>query len=330
MMDQDTFAVPPPMPTMPSSPIPIVEYNTPRADQVPRRRYVVMLVLAAVFGALLLGIMSLRMTRSATPVVLSATPAMPAPVIVSPSAGQISQQIAESRQRSNQARLNTLMTSPLPPTQVVYEEEPVAARQLFGKGVCNAQASRHDMSQPFFSAFEPPVYQCDGFWQGDNAANDRDALLFAGPLLSPNGINQRLVMLEMEVKLDGTKLANDEYKVGIFRKFTYRICKPQMSGSWPDEVRNGVSLTIVQPGERNIIPIKWIDGTLRSARPKEYNLRFFAGQPDLKDPTHFTVDYEVGGVKGTIDGWLTDDDFLRIIPRGGTVNRGTWNIEGVK
>jgi hypothetical protein len=95
-------------------------------------------------------------------------------------------------------------------------------------------------------------------------------------------------------------------------------------------VRSGVSLTIAQPNDHNVIPIKWIDGTLRAARPKEYNLRILAGQRDPKDPTHFTVDYDVGGVKNTIDGWLTDDDFLRIVPRGGNVDKGNWQIEAVK
>jgi hypothetical protein len=184
------------------------------------------------------------------------------------------------------------------------------------------------MSQPFFSAFEPPVYRTDGFWQ-DNSDQEHDALLFGGVRMSPNG-DQRLVMLEMEVKLDGKPQSNDEYTVVINRKLTYRICQPKMVGSWPDSIRNGVSLKVVQDGGRDMIPIKWIDGTLRSARPADYNLRFFAGQPDPKDPSHFTVEYEISGVKNVIDGWLTDDDFLRIIPRAGKVERGNWQIEAAK
>ena len=36
-------------------------------------------------------------------------------------------------------------------------------------------------------------------------------------------------------------------------------------------------------------------------------LRWYAGQPDELDPTHFTIDYEIAGQRGTIDGYLSDD-----------------------
>ena len=36
-------------------------------------------------------------------------------------------------------------------------------------------------------------------------------------------------------------------------------------------------------------------------------LRWYAGQPDELDPTHFTIDYEIAGKRGTIDGYLSDD-----------------------
>jgi hypothetical protein len=34
--------------------------------------------------------------------------------------------------------------------------------------------------------------------------------------------------------------------------------------------------------------------------------RFFAGQPDPDDESHFTIDYEIDGTRGTLDGWLSD------------------------
>jgi hypothetical protein len=36
-------------------------------------------------------------------------------------------------------------------------------------------------------------------------------------------------------------------------------------------------------------------------------LRWYAGQPDELDSTHFTIDYEISGHRGTIDGYLSDD-----------------------
>ena len=320
----------PDAPSTPPPPVPVMEYNTPRADLVPRRKYVGMLVIATIFGAILLGLAFYRLAARPTRLVAVArtTPA----VVISPPAPTVSQadlanQIAQSRKRANEAQLNELLTKTLPSTQVVYEEDPVGVRRLHGKGVCNQQASRRDIAQPFFNAFEPPVYRTDGFWESGHR-DHRDALLFAHQLTSPGG-NRRLVMLEMEVRLEGTKLADDEYKVELNRQLKYRICEPRIAGGSPNTVRHGVSLKIVQDGERDVIPIKWVDGTLRSARPAEYNLRFFAGQPDPQDASHFTVDYEIFGVKNTVDGWLTDDDFLRIVPRGGKVDRANWQIEAV-
>ncbi|MEA2708481.1 MAG: hypothetical protein QOF78_1082 [Phycisphaerales bacterium] len=316
-------------------PMPVIEYDTPRADQVSRRKYFIAFGVAAVLGALLFAVLMLGVERRSRVIVMP-RPVQPSAgtLTISPSAAQaqaqaeVQKQIEESRKRANEARLRELLVNRLGPQKVVYEEEPVAARKYFGQGVCNHQTARRDISMPFFSAFEPPVYRTDGFWDNNNS-DERDALLFSHQLTSKSG-NVRLVMLEMEVKLDGTKLSQDEYKVAINRKLKYRICEPKLLVNTPNVIRHGTSLTIAQDGDKNVIPIKWVEGTLRSARPTENNLRFFAGQPDPQDPSHFTIDYEVGGVKSTIDGWLTDDDFLRILPRGGAVDHGNWRIDGGK
>ena len=52
----------------------------------------------------------------------------------------------------------------------------------------------------------------------------------------------------------------------------------------------------------------------------------FAGMLDPKDPSHCTIDYDLGGQRGVIDVYLTDDDFLRILPRSGRVTGGKWEV----
>ena len=37
------------------------------------------------------------------------------------------------------------------------------------------------------------------------------------------------------------------------------------------------------------------------------HLRIFSGTLDDKDPTHFTIPYQLGPMNGTIDGWLRED-----------------------
>jgi len=53
-------------------------------------------------------------------------------------------------------------------------------------------------------------------------------------------------------------------------------------------------------------------------------LRIFSGQPDPADPSHFTIAYERDGAAGVIDGWLRDDDRIRLIPRDGKVLSDRW------
>ena len=45
-------------------------------------------------------------------------------------------------------------------------------------------------------------------------------------------------------------------------------------------------------------------------------LRIFLGRPDPKDASHFTIRYEVGVQPGVIDGWLGDDDAIRMKATG--------------
>ena len=48
--------------------------------------------------------------------------------------------------------------------------------------------------------------------------------------------------------------------------------------------------------------------------------RFYAGQPDASDASRFTVLYDVAGAPRVLDGWLLDDDSVRLECRGGTGN----------
>ena len=49
--------------------------------------------------------------------------------------------------------------------------------------------------------------------------------------------------------------------------------------------------------------------------------RLFGGQPDPRDESHFTLDYEADGVRGVIAGWLLDDDAVKLQFRPGPATR---------
>lgn len=44
-------------------------------------------------------------------------------------------------------------------------------------------------------------------------------------------------------------------------------------------------------------------------------LRVFAGQSQLNDPSHFSIACEIGGKRFVIDGWLLDDDTVKLAMR---------------
>jgi len=44
-------------------------------------------------------------------------------------------------------------------------------------------------------------------------------------------------------------------------------------------------------------------------------VRVYAGQPDANDQSHFTIRYQMWGQEDVLDGWLGDDDEVRLVPR---------------
>jgi hypothetical protein len=82
--------------------------------------------------------------------------------------------------------------------------------------------------------------------------------------------------------------------------------------SWP---KNGThvkvdTLIVDAVGDAWNPPDRW-DATSSVALSRDGSshgngLRIFAGQADPKDASHFTIEYEIDGVKGVLDGWLQD------------------------
>jgi hypothetical protein len=230
-------------------------------------------------------------------------------------------------------RIKDLMTSGTrPATAVVYEEDPVAASNLLTSPSEYAAAgySRSAFSMP--QGYQPPAFirALDIEPNGRMKATDHPpAELFRGGLTSPAG-NRRLVRIALQMRFSESSRRMDPGEpkphqvFSLARQFWFEIYRAG-SDDWLAQVRGGESFKIVQPKGEDI-PIRWVDGVLRADRAPEHNVRFYAGQLDPNDPSHFTIDYELNGARNVIDGWLTDDDFLRIRPRGGKVTAGDWRI----
>ena len=48
------------------------------------------------------------------------------------------------------------------------------------------------------------------------------------------------------------------------------------------------------------------------ARPRTLALRWYAGQCDPSDDSHFTINFQLDGKPGVLDGWLRNDDTIRL------------------
>jgi hypothetical protein len=92
-------------------------------------------------------------------------------------------------------------------------------------------------------------------------------------------------------------------------------------GTLPNDPFNRITLAPVnhQPlGTRGTTPSSPI-GQLEICLKWEDSIRLYEGQPDASDATHFTIDYDLNGVRGTIDGKLTASGAITLNPRNGRV-----------
>jgi hypothetical protein len=100
-------------------------------------------------------------------------------------------------------------------------------------------------------------------------------------------------------------------KSGVRRLVVVRRTPPGHRMSWDIPLAFNIRLLELVgmsglPGNRldyvpDAVPSHFGDGSSNGPL-----LRFFTGQADPVDESHFTIDYEVDGDRGTIDGWLRD------------------------
>ena len=326
--------------------VPALSYRTVAPNEAASRRafwVIVVIVCVIFFGSIVLALFVYRGLSSRSAAAVAAQVAQRNAALAQRSAAVAAQQAQgmndDYETRASKAAFQRYLSYAPEPGTVVYEEDPVAARDLLSASSPVTgeyhPARPWEVDQTYANAFQPPAYAVapagvnpiPPFVERD--VNRHRCALFVGLRTSPGG-HARLVFLEMDVRIQGVrpadvKRAGYEYALSIDRKLGYRLFDANETSSHPMPVRRGTSLT-VKTGAGDRVPITWIDGTLRPNLSPGSGVRFYAGLPDPADPSHFTVEYEVAGTRGLIDGWLTDDDFLRIVPRTGTVDRGTWTV----
>ena len=61
-------------------------------------------------------------------------------------------------------------------------------------------------------------------------------------------------------------------------------------------------------------------GHFSGGYPMQVPVQVFGGQSDPADLSHFTIAYTVGGQPGTLDGWLGDDETVKLQVRPGSAD----------
>jgi hypothetical protein len=240
----------------------------------------------------------------------------------------------------------------IPPGTVVYEESPEeAARLLAGPEAAHYSNLKGqfdaDRAVPAGYPFRLPVaWDGPADWEAvpfKDIYSRGNHVIFLHGLSSPGG-NRRLVW----VGLAGSQYFTPddprgnlhrcrinptlEFVVAVFqpmRMFDFESAPPAIAHpSWPslpvDRVRVWHMYVSILRGTE---PANWMHVQWPSTPSADHGashsgglpLRLYAGQLDPHNPSHFTIDYVLHNQRGTIDGWLLDDDRLRFEPRAGAL-----------
>jgi hypothetical protein len=161
----------------------------------------------------------------------------------------------------------------------------------------------------------------------------------------PSG-QERLVYVLVEGKIDlegltqyalgrGSESAAQpvEGQLGKSLRLVAVPCRPAQGTKPPLQLTDdATSLVLVSGGNSPWrVGWKWVarpDGKGGEVRlDAKDQFRFYAGQPDPNDPSHFTIDYDLDGKRGRIHGRLKDDGKVEWQPEAGTVTGKYWDFD---
>jgi hypothetical protein len=237
-------------------------------------------------------------------------------------------QASRARAAARQAALaieQQCLSHSIPADKVVYEEDPDRAASLTSSDPAGYRAIRATgMSGP--PAWRPPVMAVlPDYFNGTVYP-----LLFLHERVTPAGARYVVSVHLLTRHTFGPARDASGRTVSIKlnkRRQVYAEARLAASaGPAPAGVesqqRHAVELILPDSREHELVRFG-SDPPVGQASPLNYGniLRFFAGQPDPDDATHFTLHYQVDGRDGVIDGWLKDDG-IEMRPR-----EGQWSFD---
>ena len=248
----------------------------------------------------------------------------------------------KAEEQAKQAALTVrqqCLTYSVPPDTIIYDEDPAEAARLlrddastyYSRATAFTNAPRgwippvKRASPPFFARFRGA---------GTQASAASEALLFLHERTTPGGV-RHLVAVQSDARLGWHHANRTDQDTGRHR-ILYRQQKARrlLATAWPVDDANVLSrstawrreykLLLPDAFEREVAELGTGPGSDRVIPQVDYSnvLRVFAGQPDPKDASHFTIAYRIDGRDGVIDGWLKDSG-IELRPRD-----GEWKFDG--
>lgn len=220
-------------------------------------------------------------------------------------------------------------------TTIAFEGDPEAARKLIESGSHyaldttgdSAAINNPDSLEVFREAIDAEAFDAAG------------ALVFLHELTTPSGMRRIVVVHYLPQYINGHLNPHAGLIAHIFEPGGL-LSRPKLIGEsrskllisadrFPDPQQRGDDLaglhpdldlekSPVEPPEAAAFPsdlegdlhLGLTSPVLRQAFDpwgRSPAARWYAGQPDQDDPSHFTIDFELDGRAGTIDGFLADD-----------------------
>jgi hypothetical protein len=225
--------------------------------------------------------------------------------------------------------------------RVVYEEDPAEAAKLLKSSPPAYEPTPADGNgvipgwvAPAHAVFPPCYAQYVG---GQSSTYRNYPLLFLHERTTPAG---EAVLVGVHLHSGSTFMRNETRDRGrpgqVFRFYQAKqraiiaSCSPVGGGTSPNR---SLVLKLSLPDQDSRAVATLEEGQSLDTPPViDYGnvLRFYAGQPDPDDASHFTIAYVLDGRAGTIDGWLRNDG-PELRPREGRAvydsnGKETWDL----
>jgi len=181
----------------------------------------------------------------------------------------------------------------LPPVTPVYTTDPALAAKLLTSG------RGYDSSAAAGSLLHPQVWEHVSDYAG--LVHGLDAPLFLHSRNRPDGVERLVAVRPVPTA-------------------SYAFTSP--TKSWQKWELKIQPLTFLANTGGSTQPLSCVGSTgVPLVYTSDDRVTIFAGQADASNASHFTIGYSINGHHGTLEGWLQNDDSIRLAARDGPLKR---------